>query len=57
MSHFTYALLFLLASSSIASLLQANSKEEFLRYFANRFGMPVLALVGFSWLMLLLGKL
>lgn len=57
MSQFVYALLFLLASSCVASLLQAKSKEEFLRYFAHRFVTPVVALVGFSWLMFFLGKL
>ena len=57
MSHFVYAVIFLLASSSVAALLQAKSKDEFLRYFAKRFATPVLALVGFSWLMFLLGKL
>lgn len=57
MSHFFYALIFLVLSASVASLLQAKSKEEFLRYFAHRFVTPVAAMIGFSWLMFFLHKL
>jgi hypothetical protein len=57
MSHFFYALIFLVLSASVASLLQAKSKEEFLRYFAHRFVTPVVAMIGFSWLMFFLHKL
>lgn len=57
MSHFVYVLIFLLLSSAVAAVLQAKSKEEFLRYFGQRFITPVLAMVGFSWLMFFLHKL
>ncbi len=57
MSHFVYVLLFLLLSASMASVLQAQSREEFLRYFGRRFVTPVLAMVVFSWVMFFLHKL
>jgi hypothetical protein len=57
MSHFIYAVIFLVLSASIASLLQATSKEEFLRFFGHRFVTPLLALIGVSWLMFFLHKL
>lgn len=57
MSHFVYVLIFLLLSSAVAALLQAKSREEFVRYFGHRFVTPVLAMVGFSWLMFFLHKL
>lgn len=57
MSHFVYILIFLLLSASVASLLQAKSKDEFLRYFGHRFVTPVLAMVVVSWLMFFLHKL
>ncbi len=57
MSHFHYVLLFLLASSAMASILQAESKAEIPRLFVKRFTTPLAAFAGFSWLMFLLGKL
>lgn len=57
MSHFHYVLLFLLASSAMASLLQAESKEELPKLFVKRITTPLAAFAGFSWLMFLLGKL
>jgi hypothetical protein len=57
MSHFHYVLLFLLASSAMAALLQSNSKEEFLRMFGQRFLTPLAAFAGVSWLMFLLSRI
>jgi hypothetical protein len=57
MSHFVYALIFLALSASVASILQAKSKDEFIRYFGHRFVTPVVAMTAFSWLMFFLHKL
>lgn len=57
MSHFHYVLLFLLASSTMAALLHARSREEFPRMFLQRFLTPLAAFAGVSWVMFFLGKL
>ncbi len=57
MSHFHYVLLFLLASSLMATVLQAPSKQEFPKLFLKRYTTPLLAYAGVSWLMFFLGKL
>lgn len=57
MSHFHYVLLFLLASSLMATLLQAPARKDFLKLFLKRYATPLLAFTGVSWGMYLLGKL
>lgn len=57
MSHFMYVLLFLVASSAMASLLQAESRQDLPKLFLKRFTTPLAAFAGVSWLMFLLGKL
>jgi hypothetical protein len=57
MSHFHYVLLFLLASSLMATLLQTPTREDFLKLFLKRYSTPLLAYAGVSWGMYLLGKL
>jgi len=49
MSHFMYVLLFLVASSAMASLLQAENREEFPKLFVKRITMPLAAFAGVSW--------
>ena len=57
MSHFMYVLLFLVASSAMASLLQAENREEFPKLFVKRITTPLAAFAGVSWVMFLLGKI
>lgn len=57
MSHPVYLLIFLLLSASVAAVLQARTKQEFVKYFTHRFFIPIVAVAGFSWLMFFLHKL
>jgi hypothetical protein len=57
MSHFMYVLLFLLASSAVATILQAESREQAIPQFVRRFLTPLGVFAGVSWFMFLLGLL
>lgn len=57
MSHFFYVVLFLLASSAVATVLQADSKEQFPLMFMRRFLTPLAVFAGVSWVMFFLGKI
>ena len=57
MSHFLYVVLFLLASSAVATILQAQSREHAIPLFVRRFLTPLGVFAGVSWVMFLLGLL